>query len=164
MLADGGDCLADLGVLGDQQALFGPVASSSTAFRVIDRIASTPGLVEALRAAHARARARVEAGRRARAADDRSRRHDDHQPLRQGGRRRHLQGRLRLSPDAGLHTDETGEALAGQLRPGNANANTGADQIAVAEAALEQIPAAHIESLEPVLRADSAGATHELLD
>ena len=34
----------------DQQALFGKVASDSTAFRVIDRIASEPGLVDALRA------------------------------------------------------------------------------------------------------------------
>jgi hypothetical protein len=32
ILADGGDCLADLGALGDQEALFGPVASTSTAF------------------------------------------------------------------------------------------------------------------------------------
>ena len=59
MLADGGDCLADLGVVGDQSALFGPVASTSTAFRVIDRSASTPSLRDALRDAHARARERV---------------------------------------------------------------------------------------------------------
>jgi hypothetical protein len=59
MLADGGDCLADLGVLGDQDALFGAVASSSTAFRVIDRIASDPDGLERLRGAHAQARARV---------------------------------------------------------------------------------------------------------
>jgi hypothetical protein len=58
-LADGGDCLADLRAVGDQDALFGAVASTSTAFRVIDRIASTPGLLDALRDAHARARARV---------------------------------------------------------------------------------------------------------
>ena len=44
MLADGGDCLADLGAVRDQDALFGAVASDSTAFRVVDRIASTPGL------------------------------------------------------------------------------------------------------------------------
>jgi hypothetical protein len=50
------------------------------------------------------------------------------------------------------------------LRPGNAGANTGADQIAVAEAALEQIPACRAESIEVLLRVDSAGATHELLD
>jgi hypothetical protein len=58
MLADGGECVSDLGAVRDQQALFGPVASDSTAFRVIDRIASQPGLLDALRAAHARARER----------------------------------------------------------------------------------------------------------
>ncbi len=58
MLADGGECVSDLGGQRDQEALFGPVASNSTAFRVIDRVASTPGLLEAVRAAHARARAR----------------------------------------------------------------------------------------------------------
>jgi hypothetical protein len=40
MLADGGDCLADVGALVDQQALFGEVASTSTAFRLVDRIAT----------------------------------------------------------------------------------------------------------------------------
>ena len=35
MLADGGDCLADLGVLRDQPALFGDVASDPTAWRVL---------------------------------------------------------------------------------------------------------------------------------
>jgi hypothetical protein len=39
-------------------ALFGQVASDSTAFRVIDRVASEPALLAALRAAHARARER----------------------------------------------------------------------------------------------------------
>jgi len=60
--------------------------------------------------------------------------------------------------------DETGEALAGELRPGNAGANTAADQITVAEQAIEQIPAEHIESIGLLLRVDSAGASHELLD
>src|SRR5436190_10949082 len=58
MLADGGECVADLGAVRDQQALFGAVASDSTAFRVIDRVASEPGLLDALRSAHARARER----------------------------------------------------------------------------------------------------------
>ena len=62
------------------------------------------------------------------------------------------------------YADETGEALAGELRPGNAGANTAADQIAVAEQALAQIPARHIEEIEICLRIDSAGASHELLD
>ncbi len=66
MLADGGDCLADLGAVRDQDALFGAVASDSTAFRVIDRIASTPGLLDALRArACSGARACLGAGGRA---------------------------------------------------------------------------------------------------
>jgi DDE family transposase len=62
------------------------------------------------------------------------------------------------------YCDQTGEALAGDLRPGNAGANTLADQIALAEAALEQIPRENIETIEIVLRADTAGATPELLD
>ena len=37
MLADGGDCLSDLRAVRDQQPLFGPVASDTTAFRLIDR-------------------------------------------------------------------------------------------------------------------------------
>ena len=57
-----------------------------------------------------------------------------------------------------------GEPLAGLLRPGNAGANTAADQIAVAEEALEQLPAEIAEEAEIVLRCDSAGATHGLLD
>src|SRR5215208_4665299 len=34
MLADAGECVADLGAVRDQQASFGPAASDSTAFRV----------------------------------------------------------------------------------------------------------------------------------
>jgi hypothetical protein len=58
MLADGGECVADLAVTREQESLFGPVASDSTAFRVIDRIAADRGLLEALRSARARARER----------------------------------------------------------------------------------------------------------
>jgi hypothetical protein len=63
-----------------------------------------------------------------------------------------------------LNADQTGEALAGELRPGNADANNAADQIAVAKQAVAQIPAVHIETIEIVLRVDSAGASHDLLD
>jgi hypothetical protein len=48
------------------------------------------------------------------------------------------------------------------LRPGNAGANSAADHKTVLDQALAQIPAEHIESLEIFIRADSAGATHEL--
>src|SRR6516225_7547562 len=56
MLADGGDCLSDLRAVRDQQPLFGAVASDTTAFRLVDEIASDPDLLEALRTARARAR------------------------------------------------------------------------------------------------------------
>jgi len=59
VLADGGGCLVDLRAVGDREVLFGAVVSALTAFRVIDRIACTPGLVDGLRVAHATARARV---------------------------------------------------------------------------------------------------------
>jgi hypothetical protein len=62
------------------------------------------------------------------------------------------------------YLDETSEAAAGMLRAGNAGANTAADQIEVAEAALEQIPAERVEEIDVLLRVDSAGAVHELLD
>ena len=57
MLADGGDCLADLGALRDQEDLFGGVASDSTAFRVIDSIDAA--CLERLRGAVAVARSRA---------------------------------------------------------------------------------------------------------
>ena len=164
MLADGGDCLADLRAVGDQAALFGPVASTSTAFRVIDRIASTPGLLDALRNAHARARGRVWelAGAPERLTIDLDATliasHSDKESA--AGT---FKGGFGFHPML-AYADETGEALAGELRPGNAGANTAADQIMVAEQALAQIPARHIEEIEICLRIDSAGASHDLLD
>jgi hypothetical protein len=59
MLADGGDCLSDLAVLRDQPALFGPVASTATAWRVIERAGQDPDGLARLRAARAHARARA---------------------------------------------------------------------------------------------------------
>jgi len=164
MLADGGDCLADLAVVRDQAALFGATASDSTAFRVIDQIASCPQAIGWLRAAHAAARERVWelAGPPQRVTIDVDATlvtsHSDKEGAEPTWKRGY-----------GFHPmlaycDQTGEALAGELRPGNAGAGTAADQIAVAEAALQQIPAEHIEDVEILLRVDSAGACHELLD
>src|ERR1019366_303072 len=44
MLADGGECVSDLGAVREQEALFGRVASDSTAFRMLDRVAADPAL------------------------------------------------------------------------------------------------------------------------
>ncbi|MCA1700491.1 MAG: IS1380 family transposase [Actinobacteria bacterium] len=164
MLADGGDCLADLRAVRDQAPLFGEVASDSTAFRVIDAVASDPQGIESLRVAHARARARAWklAGAPKRLTIDLDATligaHSDKE-----GAAGTFKGGYGFHPML-AYGDETGEALAAELRPGNAGANTAGDQIAVAEAALEQIPSEHIETIELLVRVDSAGATHELLD
>jgi hypothetical protein len=164
MLADGGDCLADLRALGDQQALFGAVASCSTAFRVIDRIASDPEGLERLRGAHARARARAWKLTGAPTQLDIDldatllASHSDKE-----GAAGTFKGGFGFHPML-AYADQTGEALAGQLRAGNAGANTAIDQTAVAEQAIEQIPVQHIKTIDLLLRVDSAGACHELLD
>ena len=62
------------------------------------------------------------------------------------------------------YCDETGEALAAILRPANAASNTAGDHVAVVEHALAQVPAELIETIEILVRTDSAGATHEFSD
>ena len=62
------------------------------------------------------------------------------------------------------YADETREALGGILRPGNAGANTAEDHQAVLDLALAQIPDEHVQSIEILVRADRAGATHELAE
>jgi hypothetical protein len=52
MLADGGEALTDIGALREQAALFGAVASDSTAYRALERIAKRPELLDGLRRAH----------------------------------------------------------------------------------------------------------------
>jgi Transposase DDE domain group 1 len=60
--------------------------------------------------------------------------------------------------------DGTGEPLAAVLRPGNAAANTAADQVEVVDLALAQLPNQARERPPILVRADSAGATHGLVD
>jgi hypothetical protein len=161
MLAGGGECVSDLGAVRDQRALFGAVASDATAFRVIDKVAGER-LLEQLRASHARARERFW---KLRGAPERLTididatlitSHSDKE-----GAAGNYKGGYGFHP---LHAyaDETDEALAVMLRPGNAGANTAADHVTVLDRALEQIPAGHIEGIEILVRADRAGATHEL--
>ncbi len=164
MLADGGECVSDLGAVRDQQSLFGPVASDSTAFRVIDRIASEPKLLDALRAAHARARERFWERH---GAPERLTIDVDATLITAHSEKENAAGNYKGG--YGFHplqayADETREALGGLLRPGNAGANTAADHVAVLGRALEQVPARHIERIEILVRADSAGATHGLID
>ncbi len=60
MLADGGDCVSDLATLRDQPELFGEVASTSTAWRVlVEEVGGAPRQVAALWSALARVRQRA---------------------------------------------------------------------------------------------------------
>jgi hypothetical protein len=59
--------------------------------------------------------------------------------------------------------DNTNEALAGMLRPGNAGSDTAADHIAVTDEALGQIPDEQRHGQPILIRSDGAGATKEWL-
>jgi len=164
MLADGGECVADLASQRDQDALFGPVASDSTAFRMIDRVASTPGLLDAVRSAHARARARFW---KLHGAPERLTIDVDATLITAHSEKEKAAGNYKGG--YGFHPlqsylDETREALGGLLRPGNAGSNTAEDHKAVVDLALAQVPVEYVESLEILVRADSAGATHGFVD
>jgi hypothetical protein len=164
MLADGGDCLADLRAVRDQEPLFGPVASNATAFRVIDAIATDPQLLDALRAARAWARENAwNAGARpGRIVVDIDATlitsHSD-----KDGAAGTFKGGFGFHPLLAF-LDESREALAGVLRPGNAGANTAADHLDIVDLVLEQLPREVVEDAEIVVRTDSAAATHELTD
>lgn len=180
-LAVGGDCLADIAVLRAEPGLFGLVASDPTVSRTVDRLAADP--VAALRAIHtARAQARAAAWRR---AGERSPDHDAKAgaPLiidvdatlitahseKQGAAPTFKRGfghhPLWTFVDHGA--EGTGEPLAVLLRPGNAGSNTAADHITVIRDALRQLPD-YRPGTRPgrkvLIRADSAGGTHELLN
>ena len=174
-IIDGADSISDLRCLREQPGLFGPVASTPTAWRVLDRVSEShlPGL----RAGRAIAR---EAAWAAGAAPD-------------------LSSELYLDIDATIviaHSEKQwaaptwkktfgfhpllcfldrsdiswGEALAGILRAGNAGSNTAADHVSVLGMAIANLPEhARPAKGDPgapcyVVRSDSAGATHDFAD
>jgi Transposase DDE domain group 1 len=173
-VADGADCVDGVGQLwADREHAFGPVASTTTLWRLIDERIDTQRLPR-IRAARAHARARAWATG---AAPD----HD---------------GWLHLDVDATITIDHSdnkenaaatwkhtfgfhsllvfldrvdiagGEALAGLLRPGNAGSNTAADHITVLDQALQSLPPSHRrgpdnpDAPQILIRSDSAGATY----
>jgi hypothetical protein len=170
-----GEAISDLAVLRDQPELFGPVASTATAWRVLDGV--DDGLLAGLRQARAVARERLWAQR-----EDAGRK----LPVSSAGGRDwpglvvdvdatlvdvHSEKQLaapNFKGGFGFHPllvwlDNTNEALAGRLRPGNAAANTTADHITVLDDARAQIPDAHRRGTPILLRADGAGGTKEFL-
>lgn len=168
MLAAGGDCLADLGALRDQPDLFGRVASDATAWRAIDA-ARTVG-VGALREAREMARAaawRAGAQPAEIILDIDSTLIDSHSEKEGAAGTR--KGGFGFHPML-CYLDESEEALAGELRPGNAGANTAHDIIGCLVLALDQIPQMVRDEAERsvhgriLVRGDSALASHALLD
>jgi hypothetical protein len=164
MLADGGEAIADLALLRDQTEVFGHVASTPTAWRLLAGI--DPAALARLRSARAAAREVAWL----QAAEARG----GIPAARVGG---HDLPGLVLDIDATLITcdsekeqaaaackrgfgyhpllcflDNTDEALAGVLRPGNAGANTAADHIAVLDTALAQIPDADRHATDILIR------------
>jgi len=165
-IALGGDCLADAAVLRAQAELFGPVASDPTISRLIDTLGEDPAtVIAAIREARAAARAVVW----------------DHQlPIPSAGQ-------VIVDLDAtliGAHSEKegatpnfkrgfgfhpmlafvdhgqggTGEPLAAMLRPGKATANDAADQIAVLDAALAQLP--EQPRSQVLVRGDTGAGVH----
>jgi hypothetical protein len=147
-IALGGDCLADAAVVRAQSELFGTVASDPTISRLIEALgADSAATIAAIREARAAARATVWSHR---------------WPI-------PTTGPVVVDLDAtlvGAHSEKegatpnfkrgfgfhpllafidhgaggTGEPLVAMLRPGKATANDAADQIAVLDAALTQLP------------------------
>jgi Transposase DDE domain group 1 len=168
-IALGGDCLADATLLRAQPGLFGAVASDPTISRLIDAFGDDPvAAITAIRRARAAAREVVWQHRCPVAAE----------------------GEVVVDLDAtliGAHSEKegatpnfkrgfgfhpmmafvdhgaggTGEPLAAMLRPGRANANDAADQIAVLDAALAQLP----EGLRHrvLVRGDTGSGVQEFL-
>ena len=164
MLADGGECVADLGGIREQEPLFGPVASDSTAFRTIQKIAETDGMLDAVRGAHATARQRFWElhGKPTSLTLD-----VDATLINSHSEKENAAGNYKVG--YGFHPlmvylDQTRECVAGLLRPGNAGSNTAEDHITVLDRALGQFPAEMLAGVEVLVRSDSAGATHSLVD
>jgi hypothetical protein len=175
LLADGGEAISDLAVLRDQPGLFGCVASTATAWRVLDGV-DAAGL-DALKQARAEAREqawllRAEVGRPVPTLicagitvpglviDLDASLVSCHSEKEQAA--------ATFKHGFGYHPllawlDNTEEALAGMLRPGNAGSNTAADHIQVTDEAMAQIPDADRHGGQILVRSDGAGATKQWL-
>ncbi len=157
MLADGGDCVTDMDAYRGQERLFGARASETTTHRVLKAVDEV--LLGRVRAARAEARARVwDAGARPSSItlniDATLLTAHSEKELAAGNYKRGYG----FHPLA-CYLDETGEALAAILRPGNAGSNTAADHFTVLALALEQLPTEDLHR-EILIRTDIGGATH----
>ena len=138
-VALGGDCLADVGMLRAEPAVFGPVTSDPTVSRLIDTLATTgPKALSAIRAARAEVRERVWNMAETTAPDTSGQvivdldgvlvlAHSEKQDATATWKKTFGHHPLMGFVDHG--SGGSGEPVAGLLRPGNAGSNTAADHI-----------------------------------
>ena len=168
-IALGGDCLADAALVRAQPELFGAVASDPTISRLIDALGDDPGAaIAAIRRARAAARAAVwQLSSPVPAAGEvivdldatLIGAHSDKEGATPNFKRGYGFHPMMAFVDHGA--GGTGEPLAAMLRPGRANASDAADQIAVLDAALAQLP----EAVRPrvLVRGDTGSGVKDFL-
>ncbi|WP_079149990.1 IS1380 family transposase [Streptomyces hygroscopicus] len=172
-VALGGDCLADVGMLRAEPAVFGPVASDPTVSRLIDTLATGGNrALTALRQARAHVRAHVW-GLAGEAAPDAAGHvvvdldgvlviaHSEKQDASATWKKTFGHHPLMGFVDHGQ--GGSGEPVAALLRPGNAGSNTAADHIEAARLALAQLPKKYRRGRQTLIRTDSGGGTHEFV-
>ncbi|MEU3073438.1 IS1380 family transposase [Streptomyces laurentii] len=170
-VALGGDCLADVGMLRAEPAVFGPVASDPTVSRLVDSLAAAgPKALSAIRAARAEAREHVWNVAKNAAPDAEGQvvvdldgvlvpAHSEKQDATATWKKTFGHHPLMGFVDHG--SGGAGEPVAGLLRPGNAGSDTAADHITTAQLALAQLPKKYRRGRQTLIRTDSAGGTHE---
>jgi hypothetical protein len=175
VLAGGGEACSDIERLRAQPTLFGTVPSDSTLYRTIRSIdtASLDGVWEAVAEARVQVwqRSSVTTGNAPVVLDLDASLVEIHSENKEGTAANYKRG-FGFAPMF-CFADATGEALGAMLRPGNATANSIADQLAVLDAAIGQLPARIVaghrrgddsarvrRSVE--VRADSAGCSARL--
>ncbi|ANZ13531.1 Transposase DDE domain group 1 [Streptomyces noursei ATCC 11455] len=172
-VALGGDCLADVGMLRAEPAVFGPVASDPTVSRLIDTLArGGKRALTALRTARAEVREHVWklAGQSAPNAGGQVIvdidgvlviAHSEKQDAAATWKKTFGHHPLMGFVDHGR--GGSGEPVVGLLRPGNAGSNTAADHIEAAKLALAQLPKRLRQGRQTLIRTDSGGGTHEFV-
>jgi hypothetical protein len=171
MLAAGGEAIADIDTLRHQVGLLGPVASPPTVWRTLDE--ATPAALKRVEQARARIRRHVWGllptlpVSKVAGADLGGTVVLDVDATLVTAHSEKEQAKATFKGGFGFHPigvwcDNTTELLAITLRPGNAGSNHAGDHIDVLGRAIAQVPTAYRRRL--LVRADGAGATHELLD
>ncbi|MGA5811103.1 IS1380 family transposase [Streptomyces cellulosae] len=172
-VALGGDCLADVGMLRAEPAVFGSVASDPTVSRLIDTLAAAgPKALTAIRSARAKTRERVWNLAGASSPDTTGQvivdldgvlvlAHSEKQDATATWKKTFGHHPLMGFVDHG--SGGGGEPVAGLLRPGNAGSNTAADHITTTQLALAQLPKKYRRGRQTLIRTDSGGGTHEFV-